>query len=81
MNDEYVYKYPLVYSAGQKAAYFNFRVFWKWIVLSMWHGAVCFFGTIWVSILYFLLFRVWTGPSTGRAKLTHIGSNRVLLFR
>jgi magnesium-transporting ATPase (P-type) len=49
VNDEYIYKYPQVYAAGQNGAYFSFKVFWKWIVLSMWHGAVCFFGTIWVS--------------------------------
>jgi len=33
-----------VYEAGQKQRYFSYTVFWKWIALAIWHGAVTFFG-------------------------------------
>ena len=46
VNDQYVYWYPQVYKAGQKGVYFNFKVFWRWIIFSMWHGAICYFGTV-----------------------------------
>lgn len=50
INDHFSYRFPVVYKAGQKGLYFNFKVFWKWIVLAIWHGVVCFYGTIVVSI-------------------------------
>ena len=49
VNDQYVYWYPQVYRAGQKGVYFNFKVFWRWIILSIWHGSTCYFGTVYVS--------------------------------
>jgi len=36
-------KYPQLYEAGQKGYYFNYREFWKWISLALWHGAVAYF--------------------------------------
>ena len=51
VNDQYCYKYPMIYRAGQKGVYFNFKVFWRWIIFSIWHGAVCYFGTVYVSKL------------------------------
>mmetsp|Transcript_10529 Transcript_10529/g.11818 ORF Transcript_10529/g.11818 Transcript_10529/m.11818 type:complete len:86 (-) Transcript_10529:712-969(-) len=33
----------MLYKGGQKEVYFNLRVFWKWIIFSIWHGMVCFF--------------------------------------
>lgn len=50
VNDQFVYVYPQVYKAGQKGIYFNFKVFWRWIVFSVWHGAICYFGTVYVSL-------------------------------
>ena len=49
VNDQYVYQYPQVYKAGQKGVYFNFKVFWRWIFFSIWHGGTCYFGTVYVS--------------------------------
>ena len=46
VNDHYSYRYPIVYKAGQLGRFFNLRVFWKWIVLAVWHGVVCFFGPL-----------------------------------
>ena len=39
-----MYKYPHIYKAGQAQKYFGYGVFWKWMLFSIWHGAVCFFG-------------------------------------
>lgn len=36
------FKYPIAYQAGPKKAYFSFRVFWKWVLLAIWHGILCF---------------------------------------
>lgn len=33
--------YPCLYSAGQKSAYFNIKIFWKWIILA-------FFSACWL---------------------------------
>jgi len=49
VNDQYIYKYPTLYAAGQKGVYFNFKVFWKWLLFSMWHGTCVYFGTVYVS--------------------------------
>ena len=70
VNDQYVYRYPQIYKAGQKHVYFNFRVFWRWIIFSIWHGITCYFGTVYVSNLisvYISFFQGLTGPidSTG----------------
>ena len=52
MNDQYIYKYPVLYSAGQKRAYFNLKVFWRWIIFAAVHGLVTYFGTSHVSVPY-----------------------------
>lgn len=49
VNDEYIYKYPSLYAAGQKGVYFSFRTFWKWLLFAMYHGVVIYFGTVYVS--------------------------------
>ncbi len=38
---------PRLYLAGQKKVYFNFKVFWKWVVLSIVHGVFCFYVPLW----------------------------------
>ena len=43
-------KHPILYQAGQKKLYFNFGVFWKWIGLSIIHGAGGFYINVYVSI-------------------------------
>jgi phospholipid-transporting ATPase len=35
-------QYPVVYAAGQRNLYFNYRRFWLWILLGAYHGALCF---------------------------------------
>jgi succinate-acetate transporter protein len=40
-------RYPNSYGAGQVNAYFTFSVFWKWLLLAIWHGSLAF----WVPIL------------------------------
>ena len=34
---------PVLYLAGQKGIYFSFGLFWKWIILSIIHGATSFY--------------------------------------
>ena len=34
---------PILYEAGPKAYYFNFRTFWKWMLYAFYHGWVCYF--------------------------------------
>ena len=36
------YNYPVLYKGGKKEVYFNLKVFWKWILFSIWHGASCY---------------------------------------
>ena len=43
VGDE-VYRVPRLYSAGQKKQYFSYRIFWKWVILSIYHGLIIFFG-------------------------------------
>jgi phospholipid-translocating P-type ATPase (flippase) len=35
---------PQLYEAGQQKKYFSFAIFWKWVILSIFHGVVTFFG-------------------------------------
>eukprot|EP00359_Climacostomum_virens_P001863 CAMPEP_0204898568 /NCGR_PEP_ID=MMETSP1397-20131031/1370_1 /ASSEMBLY_ACC=CAM_ASM_000891 /TAXON_ID=49980 /ORGANISM="Climacostomum Climacostomum virens, Strain Stock W-24" /LENGTH=1118 /DNA_ID=CAMNT_0052066443 /DNA_START=715 /DNA_END=4071 /DNA_ORIENTATION=+ len=42
VNAEYTYRYPEIYGAGQKRIYFTFTGFWKWIILAIIHGGLCF---------------------------------------
>lgn len=37
-------KYPELYEAGQQNKYFTFWIFWKWVILALFHGVVTFFG-------------------------------------
>lgn len=60
VNDQYIYKYPVLYSAGQKRAYFNLKVFWRWIIFAAVHGLVTYFGTSHVSLPLFV--NSYTGP-------------------
>jgi len=39
-------KYPEAYKMGQQGRYFTFKIFWTWIVNSIFHGLVCF----WVPV-------------------------------
>jgi len=36
------FKYPVAYQAGQKKAYFSFKVFWRWVMFAIWHGILCY---------------------------------------
>lgn len=42
VDAEDTYQFPEVYGAGQKRIYFTFMGFWKWIVLAIIHGGICF---------------------------------------
>jgi phospholipid-transporting ATPase len=35
-------KYPNAYGAGRTDAYFTFGRFWKWVILALIHGTICF---------------------------------------
>jgi phospholipid-transporting ATPase len=37
--------YPALYKAGHKKHYFNFKLFWKWMVVAIFHGSASFFIT------------------------------------
>ena len=49
VNDNYSFKYPEIYKGGQLCKQFNYKVFWKWILFAVWHGAVSFYLPIMVS--------------------------------
>ncbi len=36
-------KYPVLYKAGPKQVYFNFSIFWRWMLFAIFHGWACFF--------------------------------------
>ena len=65
MNDQFVYKYPVVYRAGQKNVYFNMKVFWRWIIMAIWHGATTYFGSVYVSNTLLLVKLMLTLSCTG----------------
>ncbi|XP_055343219.1 probable phospholipid-transporting ATPase IA [Paramacrobiotus metropolitanus] len=35
-------EYPALYQPGQTGAFFNFRVFWRWIATALFHAAIIF---------------------------------------
>lgn len=39
---------PVLYKAGQAKFYFNMKNFWTWILMSIFHGALVYFGTLYV---------------------------------
>lgn len=41
-------RHPILYQAGQLKLYFNFKIFWKWIALSIVHGAGAFYFSAFV---------------------------------
>ena len=43
MGHETSMKFPTLYKAGQRKLYFNFKVFWMWKALALWHGWVIYF--------------------------------------
>ena len=44
IGPQFSYKYPIVYEAGQRSEFFSYKVFWKWLILAFYHGAVTFYG-------------------------------------
>ena len=50
VDHEISMNYPILYNAGQKKIYFNLKIFWVWILLSIFHGAITYFSTIYVII-------------------------------
>lgn len=36
-------KNPILYEAGHKRIYFNFKMFWKFIMYAIMHGWMCYF--------------------------------------
>jgi magnesium-transporting ATPase (P-type) len=43
VNFNYSFRFPEIYKSGQLCHYFNYGVFWRWILLGVWHGGVCFY--------------------------------------
>ena len=54
LDDENALKTPILYQAGQLKRYFNFKVFWKWIGLSIIHGAGVFYICGMVRVAYYI---------------------------
>ena len=44
---------PVLYQAGQRKVYFNFKIFWKWIAMSIIHGGASYYITIYVSLFQY----------------------------
>jgi magnesium-transporting ATPase (P-type) len=42
---------PILYAAGQKQKYFNLKIFWSWIMFSIFHGVLAFFCTSYVLLI------------------------------
>ena len=42
-NYEYSMMVPQLYEAGHKKVFFNYKAFWKWILLALFHGAIAYF--------------------------------------
>jgi hypothetical protein len=40
---EYSLRNPVLYGAGHKKIYFNFKVFWKYMAMALFHGWICYF--------------------------------------
>ena len=49
---EYSMDHPILYRAGHVRHYFNFRIFWKWMIFAIWHGWVCFYFPTLVSVSF-----------------------------
>jgi phospholipid-transporting ATPase len=39
---DYAFKHPILYMAGPKKVYFNFKLFWTWILFAFLSGFVCY---------------------------------------
>ena len=61
LDSEYSLKHPVAYRAGQRGLYFTYGQFWKWVVLGIWHGLVCY----WVPVLAFDGAVGYDGKDTG----------------
>jgi magnesium-transporting ATPase (P-type) len=42
---------PILYKAGQLKKYFNLKIFWEWIFMSIIHGAISYYSTMYVSVI------------------------------
>jgi phospholipid-transporting ATPase len=49
VDDELSMDNPVLYKAGQAKFYFNLKNFWTWIIMSIFHGAMVYFGTLYVK--------------------------------
>lgn len=36
---------PILYKAGPKKYYFNFKVFWRWMFMALFHGCASYYVT------------------------------------
>ena len=61
LDGENSLKYPVLYRAGQLGLYFTYGQFWKWVLLGIWHGLVCY----WVPALAFDGLVSYDGKDTG----------------
>ncbi len=41
--------HPELFAAGQRGIYFTFKLFWVWVMLSIYHGLICY----WIPMLGF----------------------------
>eukprot|EP00347_Sterkiella_histriomuscorum_P006239 403353535 len=48
VRDAISVKLPELYHAGQKGVHFNFKIFWKWIILSIIHGGGCYYMCVYL---------------------------------
>lgn len=48
VDDKTSLKFPILYRAGQMGLYFSLKIFWKWIALAVFHGALTFYITVMV---------------------------------
>jgi len=61
LDSDHSLRHPVAYRAGQLGVYFTYGQFWKWVVLGIWHGLVCY----WVPVLAFDGAAKYDGKDTG----------------
>ena len=52
--DNFSVSNPRLYHAGQKGLFFNFMIFWKWIILSIIHGGTNYYVIVYVIFFHFI---------------------------
>lgn len=77
-------KFPIVYKAGQVNAYFNLKVFWKYVLYSIIHSAICFHVPFYclngVINSNGLTYNLWYVSTISFSSVIHVTTLKLLLI-